>query len=453
MSTSVRWARSPAADSRSDAHWDALLVCVAVLIVTSVGRLHQLFPILLPLKPTLVSGVLALVLYFGDSRGPRQLGGLGSRVTWWAVALLIWAALSVPGALWPGGSFALLTDDLIKTLMMYVVIAGAVRGVRDVERLAFVYFLAAATFSAVGLARFGVGNGARLDHLPYYDANDFGVFAVTAIPLGVYFAVSQSRFLPKLAAVAGLGPLLLAFVSAGSRGGFLALIAVAAFFLVRQNTIATRWRVLGILTIAALVGAVANDSYWERMRTIVHTEKDYNSTSQTGRLQIWSRGIGYMLQNPVFGVGLDNFSTAEGRLSGIRYWTAPHNAYVQIGAELGVPGLLCLLGVIGATLGTLRTVDRTRVAPGAPHAARRLGQALTGAVIGYVVGAFFLSLAYAGMLWALAALAAGLGKVVLTGRPLTRRRLFRYLAQWPSRSPAVGAPAQASPHHWTRGGG
>ncbi|MGH9262337.1 MAG: hypothetical protein ACRD08_20955, partial [Acidimicrobiales bacterium] len=114
-------------------------MCVAVFILTSVGRIHQLFPVLLPFRLTLVAGVLAIALYLVDSNRPRRLATLRSRTTRYALALLLWVALSVPGSLWPGGSFRLLTGDFIKTVLMYLVMVGAIRGLRDVERLAFVY--------------------------------------------------------------------------------------------------------------------------------------------------------------------------------------------------------------------------------------------------------------------------------------------------------------------------
>src|SRR2546426_7538451 len=40
-----------------------------------------------------------------------------------------------------------------------------------------------------------------------------------------------------------------------------------------------------------------------------------NFTEESGRIEVWRRGVGYMLQSPILGVGPDNFQTAEGRLS------------------------------------------------------------------------------------------------------------------------------------------
>ena len=44
--------------------------------------------------------------------------------------------LCLPGALVAGNSFDLVFDNFVKTALMCVLIAAAVRGVRDVERLA-----------------------------------------------------------------------------------------------------------------------------------------------------------------------------------------------------------------------------------------------------------------------------------------------------------------------------
>jgi len=52
-----------------------------------------------------------------------------------------------------------------------------------------------------------------------------------------------------------------------------------------------------------------------------------------------------------------------------------------------------------------------------------LRQALTASLIGFVVGAFFLSLAYHEMLYTLIALAAGVAKISAAAVPGTRRTI------------------------------
>jgi len=403
------------------AQWDASLTCVAGFILTSVGRIHQLFPVLSALKPALVTGTLAVALYLASARGVRAIDKLWSPTTRYTLLVLLWVALSVPGALWQRGSFELLTDDFIKTVVMYLVIVGTVRAPRDVERLVCVYFFAAVLYAAVVLWRFDLGQSGRLANLYYYDANDFATFVVTALPFGLYFLLGQRRVALRTGAAVGLVLLIGAFVRTGSRGGFLALLGVAAFFVVGYSAVRARWRILGTAAIALLFSTTASDSYWERMRTILHPEEDYNYSASGGRWQLWQRGAGYMLQHPFLGVGAGNFATAEGTLSplaqlqergiGVK-WSAAHNSFVQIGAELGVPGLLFFVGVIASAFGALRAVRRVeRTRPPAVRGPRHLALPLMASLIGFVGGAMFLSLAYQAMLYTLAALAVGLRKV------------------------------------------
>jgi len=403
--------------------WDVLLVCVAVYLATSVGRLHQLFPALTPLKPVLVSATLAIVMYIADHRGPRRLAWLRAPTTTYVLFFLLWMAFSVPGALYPGRAFTLLTDDFVKTVVLYVLMVGCVRTFRDVERLAFVYFAAVVIFALVVIMRFRVaGNDWRLANLYFYDANDFATLVVTAMPLGFYLIVSPGKLHRRVIGALGLLPLMVAFVWSGSRGGFLALLAMSAFLLLRYSAVAVKWRTLSAAIVAAALLITASDKYWTQMSTILNGKEDYNRTDEGGRVEIWRRGITYMLTYPVLGVGADNFSVAEGTISPLAFrqqygiglkWTAPHNSYVQAGAELGVPGLLLLLAVIGTTFHALRRAGRMQAGSGVKERGPpQLAQALASSLVGFVVGAFFLSLAYSEMLYALAALAVGLIKVI-----------------------------------------
>lgn len=401
--------------------WDTLLVCVAACVATGVGRVHEIFPVLLPLKPALIAAILAVVLYVLQQSGPRRIERLQSRVTNCLIGLLLWAALGLPAALNQGVAFQTLTDFL-KTVLLFGVLAGSVRGVRDVERLVLVYFAATVVYAAVVLSRFQVGGDSwRLGDLYDYDANDFATLIATAIPLGLYFILAQRRLLWRSLAAAGVAVLAVGEIHSGSRGGFLALLAVALVVLLGFTTLPARSRMMGLVAIVCVIVATASDKYWTQMQTMFNPDHDYNATSEGGRLKIWGRGLGYMTAYPVLGVGAGDFPVAEGTISpfaklqqsgiGVR-WGAAHNSFIEVGAELGIPGLVLFVGFIASTLVLLRRVARTARAVGPPAiAVARLAQSLTAALIGFAVGAFFLSLAYADMLYTLAALAVGLGKI------------------------------------------
>ena len=406
-----------------DLRWDWLLVCVAGYLLTAVGRVHQLFPVLETLRPAMLTGFLAIVMYLLDRREERRSAPLFVPATNYLIAFFIWMVLSVPGSLAPGNSFDLVFGNFVKTVLMYLVMAGSVRGLRDVERLAGVYLLGAAAYAGVVVSRFDVrdGNDWRLGHLYYYDANDFATFAVTAMPFGLYFLWAGRRTLTRVLAAVGLAVLTVAFIRAGSRGGLLALVGVGGFIVLRYTEIALRWRLAATALVALALLGTASHRYWEQMRTAL-TERDYNFTEETGRIQVWRRGVGYMLHYPILGLGPNNFEVAEGTLSpfavrqqlgiGVR-WTPAHNTYIQVGAELGVPGLVVFVAIIASAFGVLRRSGRGARAE--PHRSPQLTQALTASLIGFVVGAIFLSLAYHEILYTLVALAVGLEKVTAEG--------------------------------------
>jgi O-antigen ligase len=423
------------------AAWDLLLVCVAVHIANYVGRMPQLFPVLSPLKPALVAMVLAIGLYLLHQSGVRRVGLLRSPTTTCLLGLMLWSVLSVPGALYVGLAFQSWTDFAL-TVVMCLVLAGSVRSVRDVERLVLVYFGVTVLYTGVVLARFPLGGDDpeswRLGNLYYYDSNDLATLIVSAMPLGLYSVLGQRRRLwVRVLAAVGLVILAVGLTRSGSRGGFLAFLAVVAFILLGFTTIPARSRLVGLVVVLAVVFATASDQYWNQMQTILNPRRDYNVASDEGRLKVWERGVGYMADHPVLGVGVGNFRVAEGTIApkarlrergvGVR-WQAAHNSFIQVGAELGIPGLLLFIALFASVFTSLRRVARHAL--GADPPARdvsRLAQTIMAALVGFVVGAFFLSLAYTTMLYVLAGLAVALRKVV--GADDLRSRQLAYGTQ------------------------
>ena len=176
-------------------------------------------------------------MYVRDSHEERRLVHLFVPATKLLAALSFWMILSVSTALRPGNSFDVVFNGFIKTVLMYLVVAGSVRGIRDVERLYLVYLAGAVLYAGVVISRFDVGEGDawRWGRLYYYDSNDFATYTVTAVPFGLYFLHAGRRRFARLFAAAGLIVLTLGFVRSGSRGGFIALAVVILFIILRPS--------------------------------------------------------------------------------------------------------------------------------------------------------------------------------------------------------------------------
>jgi O-antigen ligase len=123
---------------------------------------------------------------------------------------------------------------------------------------------------------------------------------------------------------------------------------------------------VGILVaVVASLFFAAPVGYWKQMGTLLNLKEDYNYSLDYGRKGVAKRGFGYMLGRPFFGVGVANFSRAEGTISPIASarlseglsveWIAPHNTYVNVGAEMGIPALTIWLALLlGGTVGLWR---------------------------------------------------------------------------------------------------
>jgi len=411
------------------APWGALQVALAATLLCSVWRVQDLFPILGVLQIPLLSSLAAIALFLLARDVERSLLVLRHPIVRLSLVLLLLMVLSVPGSLYPGLSAKFILKDYVRTVLLMLILAGSVRHFRDLERYAATHVAGALIFCVMVLAKFPVDAKGRLGELGYYDANDLGLLMVCVTPLAVYFLRGGARPLQRWVALAALALFLISLVKTGSRGGFLGLIAVGGFIVFRFTSLPRRIRLAAVAAACVVLAFAANDRYWTMMRTLLNPQADYNwsGNEEGGRMEVWKRGVGYMTMHPLLGVGVSAFPVAEGTISplaerqrlgiGLK-WSAAHNSFVQIGAELGVPGLIVFLWLLWVSRKTLRRFGRLPPGPdGRTVPAAALAQSLTAALLGYCVAGFFLSQAYSAFLYTLFGMIAGMG--VLASAPVS----------------------------------
>ena len=397
--------------------WDTLQVVLALLVFVQVWRIGDLLPAIaipgLPILSTLA--VLFLLMLDQDPR--RRLDTLKQPVVRAALALLLLAMLSIPGSLYPRYSAIFVVTDYMRSVALLLMIAASVRGARDLRRLAWLQIVGVTFFCAISLARGQVDADGRLVVLTYYNSNDLALLIVSTLPLTLYLWRRPAGLVSRAVLLAAASCVMMTLGRTGSRGGFLAFVAVAGYLLAGFRGIATSKRVAAVALLAILLVALASDRYFARMQTILNPSADYNwrEKSETGRMELWKRGIDYMMTYPVFGVGVGAFPMAEGTLAleareqrqygrNVK-WSAAHNPFIQIGAELGVLGLIAFVALL---VGAFRTLSKVR--RGSPAEAAMFAQLLTACLVGFMVGAFFSSQAYASYLYMLLGLIVGLAR-------------------------------------------
>lgn len=397
----------------------SFILIVAVLFIwATVWRAQDLWSVVASLKLSFIFELVLVAAWLANSAAHKQVAQARSLMFLAPFGLLTLMIIGLPLNLYRFGGFTFIEKDFLPTVLLFVVVATAVREMYDLEWLAFLHLLGAAVYSLWIYKYVPIGIDGRLGNLVYYDANDFALLLDCSIPFAIYFARPGVVFWKRILAVAILGLFILMLTRSGSRGGFLGFIAVMVYVLFRFRGIPTRTRAAAVGLGVALLLAVGSTKYWGMMDTLTHPQNDYNLTDPVGRKAIWKRGTGYLLSHPVLGVGAAAFGQAEGRISetakeyaaraqGLK-WSTAHNSFVLVGAELGVGGIVIFIAMI---LGTIRTLNRVRAGPdgipGITSADESYARMLAASLVGFSVSGFFISASYTPYLYLVLGLSVG----------------------------------------------
>ncbi|MFN0178726.1 MAG: O-antigen ligase family protein [Gemmatimonadales bacterium] len=392
-----------------------------IMAMVQVWRIQDLVPALSAIKIQYLAPLAALLAFLVDSDPRRQFRRIAKNpVLIRLVGVLAFVIISIPTSLWQGESFGFLYKDFSKTFLLLVLMAASVRTIGDLERYALMHIGGAVYYSYYIAQNFRIGRSGRLGDLIYYDSNDLALLLVCTVPFCVYFLRPKVNPLLRMGATAVLAFLSYTLVQTGSRGGFLGLIACGLYLVFNFSAVSKQIRLYSIGALAAFMILFGGDAYWNMMASIMNPKDDYNWTADSGRKAIWKRGIGYMLTHPIAGVGASAFPQAEGTLSplaerqkfgiGLK-WSAAHNSFVQVGAELGVIGFGFFVASLVVAWRFVRKVGaplyRLTVGPLGPY-----GHALGGVLVAYFVAGSFVSAGYSSFLYSIFALVIGAMKLL-----------------------------------------
>jgi probable O-glycosylation ligase (exosortase A-associated) len=328
------------------------------------------------------------------------------------VVWVLWTGAMVPNALDPERAWTIWSDGSVKTLTMFLFVLGFLVSLASVRALMAVQILGAAT-----LTFFYVKGGFPLwgTPVPMYDVNDLALHLNMALPMVLFFAMSIDGRRIRVGLWVLAVFVAVSILMTESRGGFLTLGILFTALWVGARGIKIWMRL--VPAIALIVGFFfLPEPVQDRLSTLFSLTEDYNYTEEQGRVEIWKRGLGYLSDHPLTGVGIANFPVAEQTLSDRALYTgtAParvtHNSFLQVAAETGIPGFLLYLGAFLTAfhrLGHLRgRLKRVRNSPVAGELALMSGF-LFMSLLAFCVGGFFLSLGYTPVLFSVIALIAG----------------------------------------------
>ncbi|KZB81053.1 O-antigen ligase family protein [Amycolatopsis regifaucium] len=319
-----------------------------------------------------------------------------------AVLALLAVVVAATAAMHSPGAF---TAEYLVRWLPFLVLTVVLADVacREVPIRGLLLAMAAgATVAGVGALYSLIFEGQARASGPQADPNDLAYFLVAAIPL-LFVAGRGSRW--RLAVVVLAGAVLVAGAMATfSRGGVLGLAAATGWLTLRR---VLPWRALavGVVAVATLLMG-ASLFAGPRLERAVE-EKTFIAASNVDTRELrWQAAVRMVAEHPVSGVGPGGFReayAAESHNAEIDEQTpVAHNMYLEVAAELGLPGF----ALFGTVIGIAGVVSERAIRLAAWSSSFRIEVvAIQASLLAVLVMSTFLSEQYYLPLWSLAALA------------------------------------------------
>lgn len=319
---------------------------IAYFIILN-AKLGDMYPVLGAIRFEFVAAIIVILSIVLQAHGLQNVlpskNSLNKKL-WIYFAL---GMLSVPLAVDATASWANGGYTLFKLMLFYIMVVASVHNSDDLTKIVWGMILVTSWIAYEPLFNYITG---RVVESGYGDIA-YGRFGVATghvalantlaqgLPLTYYWAISQRSKALKIAAFSFILLLVIGIVISKSRGGFVALAAVATGITYLSKD---RFRTMAILAAAfILLLPIAGRDYINRVSTI--REGVFQSRSTSDRYLGLVHGISMMIKRPVLGVGIGAY--AEARRKYFSYYFYSHNLYGELFGELGLASLSWFLWI------------------------------------------------------------------------------------------------------------
>ncbi len=398
-----------------------------LFMLFSFFRLHEVFPQLYNLKIPLLLALATLATLAWHSLLSRKIIPYGSRELSAFAAFFLLVTLGMVFASNRPEAFSYWNATYVKIGIMTPVLAWLLR---EPHHFALTLRLIAAAGVTVGgmalynsIAGIGLIEGTRVTigrdlGSVLGDPNDLAL--VLLFPLSFATALTlnkgNGRFDRLLGIISGL-ILISAIIATQSRGGLLGILAVLAVFGIRRIKSKVLLTTLGALTLALLflVAGVSD-------RQSGGAAEEGLDESAMGRLHAWDAAFGMALDNPLSGVGLNNFYFNyfyySSHWDGLNH--AVHSTWFGVLGETGFLGLGFFLVMVVMTLrcsaSTVRAVDKQSRTDPIPPSIHTIAEGNLAGLVGFCVSGTFLTQGFTWPLYILLALTVAVAHYASCGK-------------------------------------
>jgi putative inorganic carbon (hco3(-)) transporter len=333
------------------------------------------------------------------------------------IGYFVWVTLSA--ALAPDQTLAWkFVEQCAKIILPIVVGITTINSVRQLKLLAWVILISQA-YPAFHLNQmyFGGYNQLWLEGFAGFDNNSYAISLVACSGLAGFLFWHSERWWQKAIAVACGGFMVHAVLFSFSRGGMVGLIAVALVAFVVMPKGPKEYMAFALAVAVGL--GLAGKQVRERFGSSFADEGGKMEASAESRFVLWAACWDTMLKYPVFGVGPDHMPLRMDQY-GFKQGKEAHTLWLQIGAEIGFPGMLLLVSYYALCLVRLWPLAREKIAVPDPWSVY-LARMVIASLVGFAVSAQFVSLEFLETPYYIALLGAGVLKLSTPFVTITRQ--------------------------------
>jgi probable O-glycosylation ligase (exosortase A-associated) len=418
-------------------------------------RPYEMFPALASLRSLAYWIAVSTLLIFV----PSQLGLEGNLTTRprevnLILLLSLCALLSVPLAMDRAEAWSSFVEFL-KVVVMFIVMVNVVRTQRRLRILLFLSLAVGCVVSAGAINDYRLGHftvaGDRIAGIiggMFANANDMALHLVMMTPISIALFFGTRSIIKKAFYGAFTAIMVVGNVVTFSRGGLLGLVAAMAVILWKLGR---RHRLLVFvlaLSLAFSLVAFMPGTMVERLSSIFDPTSDVSGgASAISRRALLFRSLLVMSRHPLLGVGMGNFHSVS------IHEQVSHNAYTQVGAELGIAAMLLYIMLITTAFKRMRGIEReTPEAKQSRSSFYYLSVALQASLVGYMVCSFFISVAFQHYIYYLLGYAVCLHRIYETNKPAIASSLVEEESRGKSRAGGKRRWRASLPEHETAPG-
>jgi O-antigen ligase len=401
---------------------------------------QNLFPSLAPLRLALVAAAVSVGGYLYDRFARGRPAGRRTPAIWIAAGILAWASIIVPLSYWPTGSLMFILNVYAKTVAAFWLLSRVVSTRLRLQQVIWGVVLMGLPLAGTALSHYFSGQftPGEYGRIAGYDSgmaknpNDTALMLNLLLPFSIALFLGSRRWWLRAPLLAVILLYVAGVIVTYSRGGFLTLAGTLAYYLAKLMRRGRWGPAVAALVLALAAVPLLPAGYVTRLATITDTDADPTGSAQT-RSKDGLIAVRMALDRPLAGFGIGMNALALNDVRGAT-WLRVHNVYLEYAVDLGIPGLMLFLLLLGVCLRDARAVQRQSGGRGKADGLFHAAEAAEAALVAFAIAAMFHAAAYDLFFY----LVAGLAVAARTVHELEQRQFASAPVPADGNEPAVG---------------